>query len=48
MKKRYRYLLLFSLPALLEQAGFHAQTQSRYIPGPKIFSFHYWGEATAQ
>lgn len=35
------------IPALLEQAGFHAQTQSRYIPGPKIFSFHYWGEATA-
>lgn len=34
------------IPALLQEAGFAAQTQSRYIPGPKMFSYHYWGEAT--
>ena len=35
------------IPALLEAAGFKPEVQSRYIPGPRIFSFHYWGEATA-
>ncbi len=35
------------IPALLEQAGFKPEVQSRYIPGPKILSYHYWGEATA-
>jgi len=35
------------IPALLEQAGFKADVQSRYIPGPKILSYHYWGEAVA-
>lgn len=35
------------IPALLEQAGFNPEVQSRYIPGPKILSYHYWGEATA-
>jgi ubiquinone/menaquinone biosynthesis C-methylase UbiE len=35
------------IPALLEEAGFKPQVQSRYIPGPKILSFHYWGEAVA-
>jgi ubiquinone/menaquinone biosynthesis C-methylase UbiE len=35
------------IPALLEEAGFKPEVQSRYIPGPRIFSFHYWGEATA-
>jgi len=35
------------IPALLEEAGFKPQVQSRYIPGPKILSYHYWGEAVA-
>lgn len=35
------------IPALLEAAGFKPEVQSRYLPGPRIFSFHYWGEATA-
>jgi ubiquinone/menaquinone biosynthesis C-methylase UbiE len=35
------------IPALLEQAGFKPQVQSRYIPGPRILSYHYWGEAVA-
>jgi SAM-dependent methyltransferase len=35
------------IPALLERAGFKPEVQSRYIPGPKILSFHYWGEAIA-
>jgi len=35
------------IPALLEQAGFETDVQSRYIPGPKMLSYHYWGEAVA-
>lgn len=35
------------IPALLEQAGFKPEVQSRYLPGPRILSFHYWGEAVA-
>ncbi len=35
------------IPALLDAAGFKPELQSRYIPGPKILSFHYWGEAIA-
>ena len=35
------------IPALLEQAGFKPDLQSRYIPGPKLLSYHYWGEAVA-
>ena len=35
------------IPALLEQAGFRPDVQSQYIPGPKILSYHYWGEAVA-
>ena len=35
------------IPALLAHAGFKADVQSRYIPGPRIVSFHYWGEAVA-
>lgn len=35
------------IPALLEAAGFKPQVQSRYIPGPRIFSYHFWGEAVA-
>jgi ubiquinone/menaquinone biosynthesis C-methylase UbiE len=35
------------IPALLEEGGFKPQVQSRYIPGPRIFSYHFWGEAVA-
>jgi len=35
------------IPALLVAAGFRPEVQSRYIPGPKILSYHYWGEAMA-
>lgn len=35
------------IPALLEQAGFKPEVQSRYFPGPKVLSYHYWGEAVA-
>jgi ubiquinone/menaquinone biosynthesis C-methylase UbiE len=34
------------IPALLKLAGFSlAHPQSRYLPGPRPFTFHYWGEA---
>lgn len=34
------------IPALLLQAGFiQPDTQTRYLPGPRPFTFHYWGEA---
>jgi ubiquinone/menaquinone biosynthesis C-methylase UbiE len=35
------------IPSLLEQAGFRLDVQSRYLPGPKVLSYHYWGEAVA-
>ena len=35
------------IPALLEEAGFQPDVQSLYLPGPKILSYHYWGEAVA-
>lgn len=35
------------IPALLEEAGFSPHVQSRYLPGPKVLSYHYWGEAVA-
>ena len=35
------------IPSLLEQAGFRPDVQSRYLPGPKVLSYHYWGEAVA-
>ena len=35
------------IPALLVEAGFAPDVQSRYIPGPKLFSYHYWGTAVA-
>ena len=35
------------IPALLEQAGFKPDVQSRYLPGPKVLSYHYWGKAVA-
>lgn len=33
------------IPLLLKDAGFNADTQSRYLPGPRFVSYHYWGEA---
>lgn len=35
------------IPALLADGGFKPNFQSRYIPGPRIFSYHFWGEAVA-
>lgn len=40
-------MLSRDIPALIEQAGFKSNVQSRYIPGLRILSFHYWGEAVA-
>lgn len=38
--------LSLNIPAVLEAAGFKSRTESRYIPGPRFASYHYWGEAT--
>jgi ubiquinone/menaquinone biosynthesis C-methylase UbiE len=35
------------IPALLREAGFRPEVQSRYLPGPRILSYHYWGVAVA-
>jgi ubiquinone/menaquinone biosynthesis C-methylase UbiE len=35
------------IPALLQEAGFAAQTQSAYLAGPRPMTFHYWGQAQA-
>lgn len=35
------------VPALLQSAGFQAQVQQRYIPGPRFASYHFWGVAVA-
>jgi ubiquinone/menaquinone biosynthesis C-methylase UbiE len=35
------------IPALLVEAGFKPEVQSRYLPGPKLLSYHYWGTALA-
>lgn len=35
------------IPALLKEAGFHTQLQSAYVPGPRVLSYHYWGQAQA-
>jgi ubiquinone/menaquinone biosynthesis C-methylase UbiE len=36
------------IPALLVAAGFTLpELQTRYLPGPRPFTFHYWGEAMA-
>ncbi len=35
------------IPALLREAGFAAEVHSRYLPGPRFVSYHYWGEAVA-
>jgi len=34
------------VPALLTAAGFDAAVESRYLPGPRFASYHYWGVAT--
>ncbi len=34
------------IPALLQEAGFRlTDLHTRYLPGPRPFTFHYWGEA---
>jgi SAM-dependent methyltransferases len=34
------------IPALLQAAGFRLpEPHTRYLPGPRPFTFHYWGEA---
>jgi len=38
--------LSLDVPAVLEAAGFKTKTESRYIPGPRFASYHYWGEAS--
>jgi ubiquinone/menaquinone biosynthesis C-methylase UbiE len=35
------------IPALLEETGFAATTQSGYLAGPRPMTFHYWGHAQA-
>jgi ubiquinone/menaquinone biosynthesis C-methylase UbiE len=34
------------IPAAIEQAGFRiSRLEQGYVPGPKVFSYHYWGRA---
>lgn len=33
------------IPALLKEAGFRTQPESGYIPGPRLLSYHFWGQA---
>ena len=35
------------MPALLAQAGFASDFQRGYLWGPRVVSYHYWGEAIA-
>ena len=35
------------IPLLLKEAGFQTQLESSYIPGPRVVSYHYWGQAQA-
>lgn len=36
------------VPALLDEAGFRCDSlQTRYLPGPRLLTFNYWGEAVA-
>ncbi len=36
------------IPGLLEQAGFRCDAlQTRYLPGPRPLTYHYWGTAVA-
>ncbi len=40
--------LSVDIPELLRAAGFEVKVESRYIPGPRFASYHYWGEATVR
>ena len=33
------------VPDLLQQAGLHAQVEQGYIAGPRVLTYHYWGQA---
>jgi ubiquinone/menaquinone biosynthesis C-methylase UbiE len=33
------------VPALLREAGLQAEVEQRYLPGPKVLTYHYWGRA---
>ena len=35
------------MPDLLAEAGFASYVQARHLCGPRVVSFHYWGEAVA-
>ena len=36
------------IPHLIKEAGFNIETlEEMYIPGPKVLSYNYWGQATA-
>ncbi len=35
------------IPGILEEAGFKIDVQSKYIRGPRVLSYHYWGQAVA-
>ena len=36
------------IPALLREAGFNIETlDTRYLPGPRMLTYNYWGQATA-
>lgn len=35
------------MPALLAQAGFASDVRRGYLWGPRVVSYHYWGEAVA-
>jgi ubiquinone/menaquinone biosynthesis C-methylase UbiE len=35
------------IPGILEEAGFKIDVQAKYIRGPKLLSYHYWGQAVA-
>lgn len=35
------------IPALLREAGFDATIERGYVSGPRIVSYHYWGQAVA-
>lgn len=36
------------IPKLIASAGFAVESESEYVPGPKIASFHSWGAATVR
>ncbi|HEX5485142.1 MAG TPA: class I SAM-dependent methyltransferase [Limnobacter sp.] len=37
------------IPALLNEAGFKTeQLEASYVPGPKVFTFNYWGQAYSE